>query len=85
MKGAEEWISLANERNIGSWVTSALESNVGLNSIAQWSATLNPRMPQGLGTGKLYTDNIPYPLDIQGDCLWFFPEQSEPDLFEIEN
>lgn len=85
MKGAEEWISLANERNIGSWVTSALESNVGLNSIAQWCATLNPRMPQGLGTGKLFTDNIPYPLDIQGDCLWFFPEQSEPDLFEIEN
>ena len=68
---------IAKERGIGSWVTSALESNVGLNSIAQWCATLAPHMPQGLGTGQLFTDNIPYPLAIQGDCLWFLPEQPE--------
>ena len=80
LHGSEEWIKLAKERGIGSWVTSALESNVGLNSIAQWCATLNPQMPQGLGTGQLFTDNIPYPLAIQGDCLWFLPEQPEPDF-----
>lgn len=80
LHGSEEWIKLAKERGIGSWVTSALESNVGLNSIAQWCATLNPQMPQGLGTGQLFTDNIPYPLAIQGDCLWFLSEQPEPDF-----
>lgn len=79
MSGAEEWIRLAQERKIGSWVTSALESNVGLNSIAQWCATLQPVIPQGLGTGLLFTDNIPYPLQIRNDNLWFLPEQPEPD------
>lgn len=83
LKGAEEWIRLAGERGIGSWVTSALESNVGLNSIAQWCATLNPQMPQGLGTGQLFTDNIPYPLDIQSDCLWFLPGQPETEFGEL--
>ena len=83
LKGAEEWIRLAGERGIGSWVTSALESNVGLNSIAQWCATLNPQMPQGLGTGQLFTDNIPYPLDIQGDCLWFLPGQPETEFGKL--
>lgn len=78
--GAREWIDLATERGIGWWVTSALESNVGLNAIAQWCATLKPAMPQGLGTGLLFTDNIEYPLHIQGDCLWFHPEEKEPDL-----
>lgn len=85
LHGSEEWMNLAKERNIGSWVTSALESNIGLNSIAQWCATLNPQMPQGLGTGQLFTDNIPYPLAIQGDCLWFLPEQPEPDFTKFEN
>ena len=80
LHGSEEWIKLAKERGIGSWVTSALESNVGLNSIAQWCATLAPHMPQGLGTGQLFTDNIPYPLAIQGDCLWFLSGQPEPDF-----
>lgn len=79
MNGSEEWIRLAQERGIGSWVTSALESNVGLNSIAQWCATMHPQIPQGLGTGMLFTDNIPYPLRIKGDCLWYLPEQPEPD------
>ena len=78
--GTDEWITLANERGIGSWITSALESNVGLNAIAQWCATLRPSIPQGLGTGLLFTDNVDYPLHIERDCLWFHPEEPEPDF-----
>ena len=59
---AEEWIALAEARNIDWWVTSALESNIGLNAIAQWTATLNTSMPQGLGTGGLFTNNMDSPL-----------------------
>ena len=59
-----------------------LESNIGLNAIAQWCATLQPTLPQGLGTGLLFTDNINYPLHIEGDCLWFHPEEQEPDLLQ---
>lgn len=80
ISGSEEWIELAKERGIGYWITSALESNVGLNAIAQWCATLQPHLPQGLGTGMLFTDNIDFPLHIQGDCLWFDPEKNVPDL-----
>lgn len=69
--GCTEWINLANKMNIGWWITSALESNIGLNSIAQWCATLNNLLPQGLGTGTLYTNNIPMPLEIKGERLWF--------------
>lgn len=71
--GTREWIALANERGIGSWITSALESNIGLNAIAQLAADIyGPQitMPQGLGTGMLFTDNIPMPLEIRNDCLW---------------
>ncbi len=71
--GTREWIALANERGIGSWITSALESNIGLNAIAQLAADIyGPKitMPQGLGTGMLFTDNIPMPLEIRNDCLW---------------
>lgn len=77
--GAAEWIELAVERGIGWWITSALESNVGLNAIAQWCASLHLVLPQGLGTGLLFTDNVDYPLQIKGDCLWFAPESGEPD------
>ncbi len=77
--GCNEWIELANERKIGWWVTSALESNIGLNSIAQWCATLDNPLPQGLGTGTLYTNNIPMPLEIKGDRLWFNPSGNFPD------
>ena len=80
IQGSKEWITLAQERGIGYWVTSALESNIGLNAIAQWCATLQPEMPQGLGTGMLFTDNIDYPLHIEGDCLWFHPEEKTPDF-----
>ncbi len=72
--GAEEWIRLCRERNIGWWVTSALESNIGLNALAQWTATLNNSMPQGLGTGELYTNNIPVSLCREGRYLYLDPE-----------
>ena len=81
--GSTEWIELATARGIGYWITSALESNVGLNAIAQWCATLNPTLPQGLGTGMLFTDNIDYPLHIQGDCLWFHPEEAAHVVFNF--
>lgn len=71
--GTEEWISLADERGIGSWITSALESNVGLNAVAQLAARIygpGISMPQGLGTGQLFTDNLPMPLEIRKDRLW---------------
>lgn len=74
ISGATEWIKLADSLNIGWWITSALESNIGLNAIAQWSSTFNNPLPQGLGTGALYTNNINMPLEIKGDCLWYDPQ-----------
>lgn len=71
--GSLEWINLAGLLDIGWWVTSALESNIGLNAIAQWTATLGNPMPQGLGTGSLYTNNIPSPLRVEGGALHFIP------------
>ena len=71
--GCNEWIQLANQRGIGSWITSALESNIGLNAIAHYAAKVygpNVEMPQGLGTGQLFTHNIPMPLEIRGDKLF---------------
>ena len=67
--GTEEWIALAKEFSIGWWVTSALESNVGLNAIAQWTYTLGNDMPQGLGTGDLFTNNVESPLHVEKDTL----------------
>ena len=71
--GCNEWIQLASQRGIGSWITSALESNIGLHAIAHYAAKVygpNVEMPQGLGTGQLFTDNIPMPLEIRGDKLF---------------
>lgn len=77
ISGCKEWISLARERGIGSWITSALESNVGLNAIAHLAAEVygpDITMPQGLGTGQLFTDNIDtVPIAIRGDKLWYNP------------
>ena len=81
IKGSSDWIKLAQERGIGYWITSALESNIGLNAIAQWCATLQPTLPQGLGTGQLFTDNIEFPLHIQDDCLWFHPKEIDKVTF----
>lgn len=73
MSGCREWISIANDEGIGSWITSALESNIGLDAVAQFCSDVygdGISMAQGLGTGQLYTDNIPMPLEIRGDRLW---------------
>ena len=73
MAGCREWIDIAREEGVGSWITSALESNVGLNAIARFASSVYGsaiRMPQGLGTGQLFTDNIPMGLEIRGDALW---------------
>ena len=66
-----EWIALAEARGIGWWMTSALESNIGLNAIAQFTANSTVMMPQGLGTGQLYLNNVPSPLNIKGGCLYY--------------
>ncbi|WP_293588205.1 o-succinylbenzoate synthase [Prevotella sp.] len=73
IRGTREWIDMARQRGIGSWITSALESNVGLNAVAQLAADVygpDISMPQGLGTGMLFTDNIEMPLTIRGEKLW---------------
>ncbi|CAM3719692.1 mandelate racemase/muconate lactonizing protein [Flavobacterium saliperosum S13] len=70
-RGTKEWIALAEKYNIGWWITSALESNIGLNAIAQWTFTLQNPMPQGLGTGALYTNNFDCPLEVKNGQLWY--------------
>lgn len=70
-KGTKEWIDLCKGASIDWWLTSALESNVGLNAIAQWAYTLDNQMPQGLGTGSLYTNNIASPLQVVGEYLYY--------------
>ena len=70
-KESLEWIELAKEYGIGWWVTSALESNIGLNAIAQWTATLKSSMPQGLGTGGLFTNNFDSPLEVYKGGLYY--------------
>lgn len=70
-QGTHEWISLAEKHNIGWWITSALESNIGLNAIAQFTFTLNSSLPQGLGTGGLYTNNFDSPLEVKEGQLWY--------------
>ncbi|MBW7676486.1 o-succinylbenzoate synthase [Chryseobacterium chendengshani] len=69
--GSDEWISLADQQNISWWITSALESNIGLNAIAQYAYTKNNPMPQGLGTGGLFTNNFDNHLRLDGDQLFF--------------
>ncbi len=70
-QGTHEWISLAEKHNIGWWITSALESNIGLNAIAQFTFTLQSHLPQGLGTGGLYTNNFDSPLEVKEGQLWY--------------
>lgn len=90
-RSSEEWIRLAEERAIAWWVTSALESNIGLNAIAQWTATLGNNLTQGLGTGGLFTNNLKSPLYIHNAALrmqsgteWdtrpIWPEAGDTDL-----
>ncbi len=68
-RGSSQWIQLADKKGIEWWVTSALESNIGLNAIAQWTYTLNSKLPQGLGTGSLFTNNIESPLEVKNGYL----------------
>jgi len=68
-KGSDEWISLAEKQNIDWWITSALESNIGLNAIAQYTFTKNNPLPQGLGTGGLFTNNTPSNLVVDNGKL----------------
>lgn len=75
LSGCKEWIKLAESRSIGWWVTSYLESDIGLNAIAQWTFQQNAKGHQGLGTGQLFTNNIPSGLEIRGEKLWFNPEK----------
>jgi len=70
-RGTAEWIALAEKYKIGWWITSALESNIGLNAIAQFTFLQNNPMPQGLGTGALYTNNFESPLQVSQGQLWY--------------
>ena len=74
--GSTEWINLAQQNNCGWWITSALESNIGLNAIAQFTHTLNSSLPQGLGTGGLFSNNFTSPLAIKNGTLKYHPEKS---------
>ncbi len=79
--GSKTWIALAERHNIKWWVTSALESNIGLNALAQWTYTLHTDMPQGLGTGSLYTNNFDSPLEvIQGKLIHQSNKSWQPNL-----
>ena len=75
-RGTQQWLDLAEKLNIEWWVTSALESNVGLNAISQWTFTKNSQMPQGLGTGGLYTNNFESPLQVEKGKIKYNPEIS---------
>lgn len=73
-QASKEWIDIAEKLDIAWWITSALESNIGLNAIAQWTYSLNTNNYQGLGTGQLFTNNISSPLQITGERLFYRPE-----------
>lgn len=74
-KGTAEWKKICEKSETGWWITSALESNIGLNAIAQWTYTLKPELPQGLGTGGLYTNNFECPLEIENGQIYYRPEK----------
>lgn len=80
---SEEWIKWAEKHKIAWWITSALEANIGLNAIAQWTSTLGSKMPQGLGTGQLYLNNIPSPLEIR-EAKLFYNSKEKWDLRTID-
>ena len=76
IKQSEEWISVAKKNKLQWWVTSALESNVGLNAISQWVFNKSLSMKQGLGTGQLFSNNILCSLYIKEGCLYYNPDTS---------
>ena len=71
LEKTNKWINIAENNNIGWWITSALESNIGLNAIAQFCGNYELKLPQGLGTGQLFSNNIESPLEIKGQELYF--------------
>lgn len=75
-RGSQEWITIAEKNNIGWWITSALESNIGLNAITQWTYTLDSKLPQGLGTGSLYTNNFESPLTVENGTIFYEKNKS---------
>lgn len=83
-KSCDEWIEIAERLNIGWWITSALESNIGLNAIAQYVATKQAKMPQGLGTGELFTNNFSSPLQVENGAL-FYDSNTNWDLKALVN
>jgi o-succinylbenzoate synthase len=70
-QGSDSWISIAAEKEVPWWITSALESNVGLNAISQYTFSKNSKLPQGLGTGSLYSNNIPSPLAVIKGSIYY--------------
>lgn len=74
LEESKEWIEIADKQGIGWWITSALESNIGLNAICQFTARYSPTLPQGLGTGQLYHNNIELPLEIQNGYIFYNPK-----------
>ncbi|MEG1617442.1 MAG: o-succinylbenzoate synthase [Bacteroidales bacterium] len=83
-RASDEWITLAEARNTGWWITSALESNLGLNAIAQWCYTKHSSLPQGLGTGQLFTNNLPSSLHLKGEFLSLSSENKPSVTFKVE-
>lgn len=75
-RGSTQWISIADRLNIKWWITSALESNIGLNAIAQWTFTLRNKLPQGLGTGSLYTNNFDSPLTVRDGRIGYIKDKN---------
>lgn len=82
-RGTLEWISIAEKLKINWWITSALESNIGLNAIAQWTFLQNNKLPQGLGTGALYTNNFDCPLQVKEGKLWY--DKNEKWKFQFDD
>ena len=82
-EATKRWINIAKENNINWWVTSALESNVGLSAIAQFCANYQLNLPQGLGTGQLFSNNIPSPLEIKGENI-YYKKNNSWDLSNFE-
>lgn len=76
LSGTKEWIEIAEKSNIGWWLTSALESNVGLNALCQFSSEFDSEIPQGLGTGHIYEDNVQSPLQVKTGLIFQNPSNS---------
>lgn len=77
-RATQEWIAEAEKQHIGWWITSALESNIGLNALCQLAANYPLALPQGLGTGALYHNNIASPLVVEAGTIRY-KQKSKPE------